>query len=139
MANRALVGLASLLVLAFGVVATLSLDRELIPSLEIPVSTVVTPVPGASPGVVEQQVTAPLETAIGGVAGVTTTRSTSSAGLSAVTVELEYGSELAKVQRELEQAVDGVEGLPQGAEPAVVSGSVDDIPGGAARCRVRSR
>lgn len=56
--NRALVGLVSLLVLGFWVFATASLKQELLPSFQVPVSTVVTPLPGASPDAVERQVTA---------------------------------------------------------------------------------
>ncbi|MGH3923637.1 MAG: efflux RND transporter permease subunit, partial [Pseudonocardiaceae bacterium] len=126
--NRTLVGLAALLVGIFGVISMTSLKQELIPSLQIPVAAVITPLPGASPAVVEQQVTARVEAAVTGVSGVTSMTSTSSGGVSAVTVEMEYGADPAEVERDLEQAVTEVRDLPEGATPTVVTGSTDDIP-----------
>ncbi|MGH3907165.1 MAG: efflux RND transporter permease subunit, partial [Pseudonocardiaceae bacterium] len=126
--NRALVGLATVLVAIFGVISMTSLKQELIPSLQIPIAAVVGPFPGASPAVVEQQVTAPVEAAVKSVPGVTAVTSTSSGGMSAVNVEMDYGTNLADVQRDLQQAVSGVRGLPEGVEPTVVTASTDLIP-----------
>ena len=126
--NRALVGLAAVLVAIFGVISMTSLKQELIPSLQIPIATVVTPFPGAPPTVVEQQVTAPVEAAVKAVSGVTGVESTSGGGTSVVNVEMEYGTNLVDVQRDLQQAVGGVRGLPEGVEPTVVTGSTDLIP-----------
>ena len=126
--NRAIVGLASVLVAIFGVISMTSLKQELIPSLQIPIAAVVGPLPGASPAVVEQQVTAPMEAAVKAVPGVTGVESTSSGGISAITVEMDYGTDLADVQRDLQQAVSEVRGLPEGVEPRVVTGSTDLIP-----------
>src|ERR1700742_1559772 len=126
--NRALVGLAAVIVGIFGVISMTSLKQELIPSLQIPIATVITPFPGAPPAVVEQQVTAPVEAAAKAVSGVTKVTSTSNGGTSAVNVEMEYGTDLPAVQRDLQQAVSWVRGLPEGVEPTVVTGSTDLIP-----------
>jgi hydrophobic/amphiphilic exporter-1 (mainly G- bacteria), HAE1 family len=126
--NRALVGLASVLVGVFGVISMASLKQELIPSLQIPLATVVTPLPGAPPAVVEQQVTVPVEAAVKAVPGVTGIQSISSGGTSAVNVEMDYGTDLPTVQRDLQQAVSRIQGLPEGVEPTVVTGSTDLIP-----------
>ncbi len=126
--NRTLIGLAAVLVGIFGVISMTSLKQELIPSLQIPAATVISPFPGASPAVVEQQVTAPVEAAVKGVQGVTDTTSTSSSGVSAVNVEMAYGTDVTQVQRDLQQAVSGVHGLPEGVTPTVVTGSTDDFP-----------
>lgn len=126
--NRVLVGLGSLLVLVFGVLATGLLKQELLPPFEVPVASVVTPAPGMSPSAVADQVTGPIEAAVKAVDGVTTTRSTSSNGVSVVMAELEYGRDLAEVQREIETAVHGVSSLPDDVEPNVIAGSADVIP-----------
>jgi HAE1 family hydrophobic/amphiphilic exporter-1 len=47
----------------FGVITMSSLKQELIPSIEFPQITVLSAMPGASPEVVDKQVSAPLETA----------------------------------------------------------------------------
>ncbi|ASO21338.1 HAE1 family hydrophobic/amphiphilic exporter-1 [Actinoalloteichus hoggarensis] len=129
LANRALVALASVLILGFGVFATTSLRQELVPSMEIPVAAVVAPYPGATPQVVEDQVTEPLETAATGVRGVVGTSATSSGGMSVITVELEFGTDLGGAQQDLAQAVNRVaNGLPDEVQPTVITGSVDDLP-----------
>ncbi|MFR9805345.1 efflux RND transporter permease subunit [Pseudonocardia sp. RS010] len=125
--NRALVGLLTVLLVAFGVLSTTSLRQELFPSLDVPLATVVTPYPGASPEVVEEQVTTPVEQAVQRVSGVTGSRSTSSGGSSVVTLDLEYGTDLDDVTSQLQRAVQGVP-LPDDATPQVVTGGVDSLP-----------
>ena len=61
LANRAIVGVVTVLVVVSGVISANSLRQALFPSLDVPVATVVTAYPGASPEVVEQQVTGPIE------------------------------------------------------------------------------
>ncbi|AOS64326.1 efflux RND transporter permease subunit [Actinoalloteichus hymeniacidonis] len=129
LANRALVALVSVLILGFGAFATTSLRQELIPSMEIPVAAVVAPYPGAAAQVVEDQVTEPLETAATGVRGVEGTSATSSGGMSVITVELEFGTNLSTAEQDLQQAVNRVSAaLPEEVSPTVMTGSVDDLP-----------
>lgn len=80
LANRSIIGVVTVLLVVFGVISATALRQELLPSLDVPVATVVTAYPGVSPDVVEQQVTAPVETAISGIPGVTGTHSTSTGG-----------------------------------------------------------
>jgi HAE1 family hydrophobic/amphiphilic exporter-1 len=127
LANRAIVGVVTVLVVVSGVISASSLRQALLPSLDVPVATVVTAYPGASPEVVEQQVTGPIEAAIGGIAGVTGTRSTSTSGSSIVLVDLEYGSDLAELASQFQRTVQGVS-LPAGVTPKVVTASTDSLP-----------
>ena len=127
LANRAVVGLVTVLVIGFGLFATTSLRQELFPSLDAPVATILTPYPGASPDVVEQQVTSPIEAAVDGVDGVEDSRSTSTGGSSVVTLDLAYGTDLSTLTSALQRAVQGV-ALPSGVTAKVVTGSTDDIP-----------
>ncbi len=127
LSNRALVGLVTVLVIAFGVLSTTSLRQELLPSLDVPIVTVVTPYPGASPEVVEQQVTVPIEDSLARLTGVTDSRSTSTGGSSVVTLNLEYGTDLADFATQAERAVQGAR-LPADVTPTVVSGGTDSIP-----------
>ncbi|MCZ2818677.1 efflux RND transporter permease subunit [Modestobacter sp. VKM Ac-2984] len=127
--NRALVALATIAVLVFGLISAGSLKQELIPSLEIPAAAVVAAQPGASPDVVERQVVQPLEQAISTVDGVVATTSTASTGLGTVTVELEYGSDLDRATAALQTAVSRVQAeLPSDVEPQVLAGSLADLP-----------
>ena len=125
--NRALVGLVTVLLVAFGVFSTTSLRQELFPSLDVPLATIVTPYSGASADVVAQQVTTPIEQAVGNVAGVTGTRSTSSGGSSVVTLDLEYGTDIDDVTSRLQRVLQSVR-LPSDVTPQVVTGGIDSIP-----------
>ena len=64
LANRALIALITVFASVFGVITMSSLKQELIPSIEFPQITVITSMPGASPEVVDKQISAPLETAL---------------------------------------------------------------------------
>lgn len=125
--NRAVVGLVTLIVLAFGLIATGSLRQELFPSLDLPRITVITPYPGASPEVVEEQVSAPVEAAVDGLDGVAETTSTSSGGSSVVAVELDYGTDIDEAATRAERAVASA-ALPDDVSPQVISGGTDSLP-----------
>jgi hypothetical protein len=65
--NKSVVFLATLLLIGSGIFATTRLNQELLPDVDFPVILVSTPVPGAGPEVVDEQVSQPVEGAIGGV------------------------------------------------------------------------
>ena len=77
LSNRALVALSTIVAVLAGLWATVSLRQELIPDLELPIVAAVTTLPGASPEVVEDQVTDAVEEAALGVTGLEGTTSTS--------------------------------------------------------------
>ncbi|MFL1380698.1 MULTISPECIES: efflux RND transporter permease subunit [unclassified Nocardiopsis] len=127
--NRALVLLITLAVLFFGVLAAASAKRELFPQMSLPMVMVTGSYQGASPQVVENQVTVPLEQAVQGVEGATTVTSTSSSGLAQVTVEFDYGADQADLVRQTQIAVDQVSGmLPDDVSTSVTSFSLDMMP-----------
>ncbi|MGI8865121.1 MAG: efflux RND transporter permease subunit, partial [Rubrobacteraceae bacterium] len=75
--NKSVVMLATVLLVGSGAYATTQLNQELLPDIEFPIVGVATAVPGAGPDLVDEQVTEPLESAIGSVAGIESTQSTS--------------------------------------------------------------
>ena len=125
--NRAIVGLVTVLVLVFGAISATSLRQELLPSLDVPVLTVVTAYPGASPDVVEQQVTDPIEAAVAGLDGLTGTESTTRGGSSVITIDLDYGTDTTEAATQVERAIAGTR-LPEDVEPQVGSIGTDSIP-----------
>lgn len=126
--NRAFVALATVIVAAFGALSMTSLKQELIPNLQFPAVGVVVPYVGASPEAVEQEVSIPVEEVLTGVDGLEEISSTSSSGSSIVLVTLEYGTDLDRAQQQVETAVTGLDGLPDGAEPVVFAGDFDQFP-----------
>ncbi|WP_245703046.1 efflux RND transporter permease subunit [Raineyella antarctica] len=129
MRNRALIALVTVFVLAFGIISTGQLRQELIPRISVPVAVVFTSYPGASPAVVEQRVTIPIEQAVASLQGLDSSTSESSAGSSMVTLQMRYGSNMSSVQQDAKAAISRVEGiLPDGVSTQVFTGSIDDLP-----------
>jgi multidrug efflux pump subunit AcrB len=129
LANRLIVGLATLAIIAFGVLATLNLKQELLPSIQVPTAIVTANYPGVSPQIVADDVSTPLERALTAVSGVTKVQSTSSNGIATITVEWEYGLDPDKVVADIRSAVDGLKStLPDQVETEVITGRTDDIP-----------
>jgi multidrug efflux pump subunit AcrB len=129
LANRMIVGLATLAIIVFGVLATLNLKQELLPSIQVPTAIVTADYPGVSPQIVADDVSTPLERALTGVSGVTKVQSTSSNGIATITVEWDYGLDPDKVVADIRNAVDGIKPtLPDQVETEVITGRTDDIP-----------
>jgi HAE1 family hydrophobic/amphiphilic exporter-1 len=129
LANRSVVALVTVIVALAGLISVSSLKQELFPSLEVPSAAIVTVYPGASPEVVDAQVSSIIETAADTIDGVTTTSSTSQSGLSTVRVSFDYGVASSKAKELLTSAVDSVKAqLPSGVTPNVLSGGLDQIP-----------
>jgi len=127
--NRALIALITIVVGIFGGVALVSLKQELIPSISLPQLVVVTSYPGASPDVVNTDVSTPIETAIQGVAGLDSTTATSRANASTVSASFAYGSDITNIEQKVQLAINRISStLPDGVEPQVVTGSIDDLP-----------
>ncbi len=129
LAHRTVVLLLSLLTIGLGIYSTTALKQELIPSIDVPRGSVITVYPGASPDVVEAQVSKPIESAVKTVDGVTDVTSTSSSGISQVSVQWDYGLSADEMATKLRSAIDSIAGtLPSDVDPRVMTGGTDDIP-----------
>src|SRR5580765_7531928 len=127
--NRALIALVTVFVLIFGVITTSQLKQELIPSISLPTAVGYTTYPGASPQVVEERVTKPIEAAVLGVNNIDSTSSSSATGLSQVTVNFRYGTSMGTAQQDLQAAISRIQrALPDDADPQVFTGSLSDLP-----------
>ena len=88
-----------------GLYAATQVQQDLLPDISIPAVIVITPDPGASPEIVDTQVTVPMVNALEGVNGVTTVQSTSSQGASLVVVLFKDGTDLKSAQQDVNTAV----------------------------------
>jgi multidrug efflux pump len=84
----------SLILVLFGVVGFRSLGVREYPAMDPPLVTITTTYPGASPDVIESQITEPLEQNISGVSGIRVMSSTSRDGQSQIKVEFELGTSM---------------------------------------------
>ncbi|MEI5584055.1 MULTISPECIES: efflux RND transporter permease subunit [unclassified Agromyces] len=129
MRNRALIALVTIVVAIFGGIALTNLKQELAPSIQLPQLSIITAYPGASPDVVNADVSTPIETAIQGISGLDSTSTTSSTGVSRVVASFTFGTDLAFAEQKLLSAVNRIAPqLPEDVDPQVVAFSFDDLP-----------
>lgn len=128
-ANRSVVALITVIIAAFGFISLGALKQELVPSFEVPQAAIVTAYPGASPEVVDSQVSQVIEDAVRQIDGLVNSTSTSQSNISIVRVEFEYGTATSKVTEDLAAALAKIKSsLPADVEPNVLSGSFDSVP-----------
>ena len=127
--NRALIALVTIVAAFFGALAAGALKQELIPSVQLPQLAIVSTYTGASPAVVSERVSRPIEQAVRGIEGLDTTSSTSSTGSSTVTASFVYGTNLDDAQQKIGSAINRIRStLPDGVDPQVIAGSLADLP-----------
>ncbi|GAA1611398.1 efflux RND transporter permease subunit [Actinoplanes couchii] len=127
LANRKLVAIVAALVVALGCYAAASLKQQLLPDLSFPAVTVSAAYPGAGPEVVEQQVTVPIEDAVGNLTGVESMSSTSRQGSTLVMLSFAFGTDIDDASAQVTQALAKAR-LPQDVDPQVMTGSTGDMP-----------
>jgi hydrophobic/amphiphilic exporter-1 (mainly G- bacteria), HAE1 family len=126
--NKSVVILATILLIGSGVYATTRLNQELLPDISFPIITISTPMAGAGPDLVDEQVTQPVEDAINGVQGIEAVRSTSSQGFSVVVVEFDLDADTEEAESDLQAALDGIQLPSQAGDPEVKSQSASQFP-----------
>ncbi len=129
LANRSVVGLLTIILTVAGLISLGSLKQELLPSFEVPQASIVTTYPGASPEVVDAQVSSIIEDEARVLNNLVNVTSTSRANVSVVRVEFDFGVSTAQVEEELNRVVANVQdSLPADVAPRVISGSFDSVP-----------
>ena len=128
-ANRSVVALITVITAVFGFISLGALKQELIPSFEVPQAAIVSAYPGASPEVVDSQVSRVIEDELRKIDGLVNSTSTSQSNISVVRVEFEYGTTTAKVSELVAAALTKAKpNLPKDVEPNQLSGSFDSVP-----------
>ncbi len=105
---------------------------DLFPPLNFPILNIMTELPSFSSLEIERQVTLPIENAVGGVLGVRKVRSVSATGISKVSAEFEWGTDLWLARQLVTEAINSVRTqLPAGASPVMenLSASLSMIEG----------
>jgi HAE1 family hydrophobic/amphiphilic exporter-1 len=94
--------------LTLGAFSYRQLAIDQFPDVEIPVLTVQTQYPGASPETVEREVTKRIEEALNTISGVRHISSTTTEGLSAIVVEFRLGTRINNAQQDAQAKINSI-------------------------------
>ncbi len=111
--------MATLAAVVFGFVALGRLDMRLLPEIRYPSLTLQTEIPNTTPVDVENLVTRPLEEAVGVVPGLRRVHSISQAGLSQITLEFGWGTDMDYAALDVREKIDMIQ-PPEDALPSVL-------------------
>ena len=121
---------ASLLIVVFGIASLFSIPVRELPDVDSAVVTVLTVYTGASPQIVDTDITELVEGSVAGVSGVKTIRSQSRRGRSSTVIEFAIGRDIDEAANDVRDAVGRIRPrLPEGAdEPRVIKNDSDADP-----------
>src|ERR1041385_2212780 len=116
--QRAVVLLATLVLIGIGVWSALRLPIDSVPDITNPQVLVNTAVPALAPEEIEKRVTLPIESQMAGLPGMIELRSLSKFGLSQVRMTFEDGVDLYRTRQLIsERLMSTAEKLPPGLQP----------------------
>ena len=120
--------LLTFIITAAGLYSGTQMKLETIPDITIPIVSVTTIYPGATPDQVAVDVSEPLEKAVAGISGVSSTSSTSYQNASSLQIEFDYGTDMDNAESEVEEALANVN-LPEATmDPDVGRISINAFP-----------
>jgi len=127
--NIRIVFLLILAIVVLGLVSYASLPKRLNPEVNIPIVTVVTVLPGASPEDIESLLSVPLENQLKSVKGLDTITSSSTVNVSAVVLQFESKILREEALSDTQSLVDTFTDLPEDAlTPKVTALDFEDQP-----------
>ncbi len=117
-------------VIIFGLYSFIKLPIDFYPEMEIPAVSVITTYAGANAADIETNVTKPMEDALSSVPNIKEISSTSQDNMSIVTIEYEWGQDLADASNDVRDRIDRViQNFPDGVDrPQIVKFNTSMMP-----------
>ncbi|MFN5090127.1 MAG: efflux RND transporter permease subunit [Bacteroidota bacterium] len=120
--NRLLVIAVSAILIFWGTYSASKMEVDVFPDLTAPTVVVLTESHGMAPEEVERLVTFPIETSVNGSGNVRRVRSSSSAGISIVWVEFDWGTDIYKARQIVSEKISIVANqLPSGVSAPIMA------------------
>lgn len=119
--NPVFVNLLMLIIICTGVFASLTMRREILPTVKVDMVQVMVPYPGAGPEEVEEGISRKLEEAVEGLEGIKRYITTAAEGMGTAIVEIEDDYDLQKVKDEITDNVNAITTFPEDAERPIIS------------------
>ena len=127
-ARRWLIVAAAIVVSLWGLVAVRQMPLDVFPPFAPPQVDVQTTADGLSPEEVEARLTLPIESAVNGLPGVTTVRSSSRVGLSMVQVVFDQNADIEQARQAVAERLQPIKSeLPDGASAPQISPLVSPL------------
>lgn len=118
-----------IIVAGAGIASYVTLPRTLNPEVKIPIVSVVTALPGASPVDIESLVTVPLEDEIRSLSDIDVLSSSSREGVSTIVIQFLSDVDPDKAKQDVQSSVDSVRTLPvEATNPMVVKLDFENQP-----------
>lgn len=120
--RRAVSILLTIAIILLGISAFTTMPRDIQPEVNIPIATITTILPGATPKDTESLITIPIEKEIAGTSNIQNLTSISGMGISNIMIEFDTGTDLTQAVQDLKDHVDNIKNiLPIEANDPMVS------------------
>ncbi len=128
--KKVTITMLALIIVLIGYISYTKLGVDLMPDIEFPTVSIVTPYSGASPEDIEEMVTKPIEQWISTVPNIKDVKSVSKEGVSIINVKFEWGTNLDFAAQDIRETIGIYEKfLPDGvSKPVVLKFDVSQFP-----------
>jgi cation efflux system protein involved in nickel and cobalt tolerance len=121
-AKRWLIVIGSILITVWGLISVTQMPLDVFPEFAPPQVDIQTEATGLAPEEIESQITVPIESAVNGLPGVTTVRSSSKVGLSMVQVVFDQNADIYRARQAVTERLQQITNqLPEGVKPPEIS------------------
>ena len=127
--HPAIIGIILIALALFGLISFRGMEKDLLANITLPEIAVMTIYPGASPEIVEREVTDPLEEEFSLISGTSRISSESYNGYSLIFITLNWGADIEAKKNDIRDRIDSAASeLPAGSSPRLYELGTSSFP-----------